>query len=262
MTARRPCPPAPGPLEEYASRFDEPFVSLARRGFREYLSRLPAPRERNKTITCLAGAEPVAGAGIPGVQRPQFFLSESAWDAEQVNDRRLELLRGQAATAPHDGGVIVIDGAGDRKDGTATAHVCRQWLSRYGQDRQRYRHGDHGVDRRTRVLLAARDSPYPRPPLPRGRSDPDFLTKPQLVAAIAARGKGAGFGCRAVVADCAYSDSDDWYLALRAADLAYVVAPEPHGGYLGPGRPATHPHRRCPCPAPAWCLPTWRVDAH
>lgn len=100
MTVRRPCPPAPGPLE-YAARFDDLFVSLAqRRGFREYLTGLSAPRERNKTITCLAGAEPVAGAGIPRVQRLQFFLSESAWDVERVNDRRLELLREQGATAP------------------------------------------------------------------------------------------------------------------------------------------------------------------
>src|ERR1051325_4679931 len=83
----RPCPPGP-------ARFDDLFLSLAqRRGFREYLTGLLAPRERNKTITCLAGAEPVAGAGMPGVQRLQFFLSESPWEAELVNDRRLELLR-------------------------------------------------------------------------------------------------------------------------------------------------------------------------
>jgi hypothetical protein len=67
MTARRPCPPAPGPLEDYAARFDDLFFSLAqRRGFREYLTGMLAPRERNKTITCLAGAGPVAGAGMPG----------------------------------------------------------------------------------------------------------------------------------------------------------------------------------------------------
>ncbi|WSQ56439.1 transposase [Streptomyces sp. NBC_01217] len=101
MTARRPCPRALGPLEKYAARFDDLFFSLAqRRGFREYLTGLLAPRERNKTITCLAGAEPVAGAGMSGVQRLQFFLSESPWEDEQVNDRRLELLREEQATAP------------------------------------------------------------------------------------------------------------------------------------------------------------------
>jgi hypothetical protein len=60
MTARRPCPAAPGPLEDYAARFDDLFHSPAqRRGFREYLAGLLVPRDRNKTLTALAGAEPV-----------------------------------------------------------------------------------------------------------------------------------------------------------------------------------------------------------
>lgn len=241
MTARRPCPPAPGPLEEYAARFDDLFFSLAqRRGFREYLTGLLAPRERNKTITCLAGAEPVAGAGMPGVQRLQFFLSESPWEAKQVNDRRLELLRGQPETAPHDGGVIVIDDSGDRKAGTATANVGRQWLGRLGKT-------DNGIVTVTtvwtdgRVYYPLHATPYtPAHHFARARPDPAFRTKPQLAAALAVRGKEAGFGCRAVVADCAYSVSDDWYLALRAAGLAYVVALKPHRGTWAPaGQPHT-----------------------
>ena len=41
MTARRPCPPAPGPLEAYAAVFDDLFGHLAqRRGFRAYLQGL------------------------------------------------------------------------------------------------------------------------------------------------------------------------------------------------------------------------------
>jgi len=48
MSKRLPCPPAPGPLEEYAARFDELFSNLAkRRGFREYLQGLLLPRDRN-----------------------------------------------------------------------------------------------------------------------------------------------------------------------------------------------------------------------
>ncbi|MDQ1073594.1 hypothetical protein QFZ32_009122 [Streptomyces canus] len=31
-----------------------------------------------------------------------------------------------------------------------------------------------------------------------------------------------------MVSNCAYSISDDWYLALREAVLAYVVALKPH----------------------------------
>jgi SRSO17 transposase len=134
MTRHRPCPAAPGPLEEYAARFDDLFSRLAqRRGFREYLAGLLAPRDRNKTLTALAGAEPVTGAGHPAVQRLQFFLSESRWDPDRVNARRLELLLAGPATAPHGGGVLVIDDSGDRKDGVKTAHVGRQWLGRYGK---------------------------------------------------------------------------------------------------------------------------------
>src|SRR5205823_6188303 len=56
MTARLPCPAAPGPLEGYSARFDDLFGSLAqRRGFREYLAGLLAPRDRNKTLTAHVG---------------------------------------------------------------------------------------------------------------------------------------------------------------------------------------------------------------
>jgi hypothetical protein len=70
MSARRPCPPAPGPLADYAVRFDGLFRSLAqRRGFRDYLLGLLLPRDRNKTLTGLAGAEPITGAQHREVQR-------------------------------------------------------------------------------------------------------------------------------------------------------------------------------------------------
>jgi SRSO17 transposase len=143
VTRRLPSPAAPGLLEGYAARFDDLFHSLAqRRGFREYLAGLLGPRDRNKTLTALAGAEPVTGAGHPAVQRLQFFLSEARWDHEQVNDRRLELLLADRATAPHEGGVLVIDDSGDRKDGAKTAHVGHQWLGR-----QRRGHRHHAVGR-------------------------------------------------------------------------------------------------------------------
>jgi SRSO17 transposase len=89
------------PLEDYTARFDPLFASLAqRRDFREYLAGLLAPRARNKTLTALAGAEPVVGSQNPAVQRLLFFLSDSRWDHEAINARRLELLLANPATAP------------------------------------------------------------------------------------------------------------------------------------------------------------------
>jgi hypothetical protein len=48
----------------------------------------------------------VTGAQHPAVQWLQFFLSESRGDPELVNERRLELLLADPATAPHDAGVL------------------------------------------------------------------------------------------------------------------------------------------------------------
>ncbi|MGH3182958.1 MAG: IS701 family transposase, partial [Streptosporangiaceae bacterium] len=101
MTAPLICPPAPGPLEAYAAHFDPLFAKLGqRRSFRTYLEGLLLPRERTKTLTSLAGAEPVVQAQVGPAQRLQFFLSEACWNADALNAQRLELLRADPATAP------------------------------------------------------------------------------------------------------------------------------------------------------------------
>ena len=94
MTRRLPVRPAPGPLEDYAARFDDLFGARAQReGFRRYLEGLLLPAQRNKTLTALANTEPVAGAQRKEAQSLQWFLSESGWDPREVNERRLELVR-------------------------------------------------------------------------------------------------------------------------------------------------------------------------
>jgi hypothetical protein len=242
MTRRVPCPAAPGPLEEYAARFDDLFGRLAqRRGFREYLAGLLAPRDRNKTLTALAGAEPVTGAQHPAVQRLQFFLSESRWDPEQVNARRLELLLAGPATAPHGGGVLVIDDSGDRKDGTRTAHVGRQWLGRYGKT-------DNGVVTVTtlwadeRLYYPVHAVPYtPARHFPKGKNDPAFRTKLQIGASLAVQARAAGFVFRAVAADSAYGDQDGFRGELADAGLPYVMALKPRRGTWAYGADAHTP---------------------
>src|SRR5499425_1717005 len=242
MTRRRPCPAAPGPLEGYAARFDDLFGRLAqRRGFREYLAGLLAPRDRNKTLTALAGAEPVAGAQHPAVQRLQFFLSESRWDPGRVDARRLELLRADPATASHDGGVLVIDDSGDRKDGTKTAHVGHQWLGRYGKT-------DNGVVTVTtlwadeRLYYPVHAVPYtPARHFAKGKNDPGFRTKLQIGADLAVRARAAGFTFRAVAADSAYGDQDGFRAELAEAGLPFVMALKPRRGTWAYGPDAHTP---------------------
>lgn len=193
MTARLPCPVAPGPLEAYAQSFAPLFAKLGqRRSFRTYLEGLLLPGERNKTLTGLAGAEPIIAAQVGPVQRLQFFLSEACWDAEALNAQRLDLLRADPATAPTPEGVLVIDETGDRKDGRKTAHVARQYLGTLGKVANgivavRSLWADERVDYPLHVQPST-----PATRLPRGKTDPAFRTKPRIAAELVRIARAAG----------------------------------------------------------------------
>src|SRR5215218_6603572 len=110
MTKRKPVEPAPGPLEDYALCFDDLFTSRAQReGFRRYLEGLLVADERNKTLSALANTEPVVGAQRKEAQSLQWFLTESGWDPEMVNRRRIELMLEELGTSPNGSGALVID---------------------------------------------------------------------------------------------------------------------------------------------------------
>ena len=150
----------------------------------------------------------------------------------------------RTATAPHGGGVLVIDDSGDRKDGTRTAHVGHQWLGRYGKT-------DNGVVTVTTVWADERLS-YPVHAVPytparhfaRGKSDPGFRTKLAIGADRAVRARDAGFTFRAVAADSAYGDQDGFRAELADAGLPVRDGAQTAPGHLGlrPGR--AHSGRR------------------
>src|SRR5215471_181948 len=188
MSHRLPVPPAPGLLEAYAQVFDDLFTKRPQRaGFRRYLEGLLLPTERNKTLTGVANTGPVLGAQHPTAQRLQWFLTESTWTPEAVNQRRLALLGHLPLTAPHAGGVLVIDETGDRKWGTKTAHVGRQYLGSIGKI-------DNGVVSVSSLWADARMyyplevEPYtPAHWFPKGKNNTDFRTKPAIASALVQR---------------------------------------------------------------------------
>ena len=180
----------------------------------------------------MVGAEPLVQAQAAEVQRLQFFLSEVAWDAEAINARRLALLLAEPATAPSAQGVLVIDDTGDRKDGSATDHVARQYLGSVGKV-------DNGIVAVT-TLWANEERYYPLHVLPytpekrlaKGRQDPAFRTKPQIALDLVERAQAAGIPFCAIVADCFYGDNNALEAALLQRRLPHVLA---RRGALGRG---------------------------
>jgi O-antigen/teichoic acid export membrane protein len=221
-----------GPLEQYAARFDDLFGSSAQqRGFRECLAVLLAPRDRNKPLTPLAGADPVAGNQDPARQQLQAFLSDPGWDPDQVNARRLRLLRADPATAPHGGGVLVLDDPGDGNDGVKTAHAGHQRLGRYDKaDNEVVTATTIWADERLYYPVHTATAMPSAKHSGKGRDDPGLRTWLQIGAALAARTQAEGFAFRAVVADCAYRDQDGFCSELYEAELPFVLALKPHRG--------------------------------
>jgi SRSO17 transposase len=209
MSRRLPVASSPGPLEDYAVRFDDLFRARAQReGFRRYLEGLLLPAERNKTLTALANTEPVVGAQRKEAQCLQWFLSESGWDQQEVNGRRLDLLFEDSATAPNGEGVLVIDEHGDRKWGKHTAHVGKQWLANMGKT-------ENGVVSVSSVwadegvYYPLEVEPYtPKHHFEGGTSDPRLRTKLKVAQQLVERSVETGVPFRAVVADSFYGEDE------------------------------------------------------
>src|SRR5215210_2226566 len=225
MTKRLPASPAPGPLEDFAERFDDLFGARAQReGFRRYLEGLLLPAERNKTLTALANTEPVAGAQRKEAKGLQWFLSESRWATHDVNEHRLELLFEDPSTAPNERGALIIDEHGDRKWGKHTAHVGRQWLANIGKT-------ENGVVS-VSSLFADEEVYYPlevEPYTPAhhfegGKNDPKFRTKLKIASELVERALDGSMPFRAVVADSFYGEDRGFKRSLEELGAGYVLA--------------------------------------
>ncbi len=235
MSTRLPVAPAPEPLEAYARHFDPLFAKRNQRdAVRRYLEGLLVPTERNKTLTALANTEPVRGAQHARAPGLQWFLSESTWSPERVNRQRLQLLRANPLTAPDAHGVLVIDESGDRKAGTKTAHVGRQYIANLGKT-------DNGVVSVSslwadeHVYYPLEVEPYtPKHWFAQGTTDPAFRTKPQIAVDLVARAVNAQWPFRAVVADAFYGENETFHLGLRRLQVGFVVALKPSHAWWRP----------------------------
>jgi hypothetical protein len=225
MSQRLAVTPAPGPLESFAQAFDDLLSKRNQREvFRRYLEGLLLPSERNKTLTGLANTEPLVGSTHPEAQKLQWFLSESTWDPAEMNDRRLTLLQENTATAATASGVLVIDETGDRKWGSKTAHVGRQYLGSIGKIDSGVV-SVHSLWADERLYYPLEFEPYtPRHWFVKGDKDPQFRSKPAMALALVRSAIAKDIPFRAVVADSFYGENDGLRDSLHREAMPYVLA--------------------------------------
>jgi SRSO17 transposase len=128
----------------------------------------------------------------------------------------------------------VIDDTGDRKSGTQTAHVGRQYLGAGGKI-------DHGIvvvstlwaDNERYYPLHA--EPYtPARRLPKGQADAACRTKPQIALQLIEAALEMGVLFRAIVADSGDGENPTLTEELLGEDVPYVVSVKPSTGIWAP----------------------------
>jgi hypothetical protein len=123
--------------------------------------------------------------------------------------------------------VLALDETGDRKWGTKTAHVGRQYRSSLGKT-------DSGVVSVTslwadeRVYYPLHVEPYtPAHWFERGKPDPAFRTKPKIAGELVERALLLGIPFRAVVADSLYGEHRELKAELGRFGVGFVLALKP-----------------------------------
>ena len=215
----------PEPLEQYAKLLDPAFTRPTQReSLRTYLQGLLLGTERHKTATGIANTEPgKIGSHHQDAQRLQWFLSESTWNPDALHDARLAAMTALSSTRPDANAVLVVDETGDRKYGTHTAHVGRQYLGSLGKV-------DSGIVS-VHVLYATLEAYFPlrlKPYTPashfaRKTNDPAFRTKPQLALELIESVRET-WVFRAVVADSFYGKNDEFVHSLLSRNIPFVLA--------------------------------------
>src|SRR4028119_2089445 len=204
-------------FEKWCHRFDEVFRHQAqKKGFRHYVGGLLGESER-KNITQMSN-------NAVGVVYHQLhhFLTEATWDAQEVNERRLQVMQQCSQTKIKRGFTLIIDDSGHRKSGNFTAGVGRQYIGEIGKT-------DNGVVAVTTHLYDGKKSlPLDielyqhASSLPQGKKDIEFKKKPELALALVDRSLQRGYRPGIVLMDAGYGNNTTFLLDLENRRLKYL----------------------------------------
>lgn len=279
------------PLVELGA-FLEPFGELVRRSeSRESMERYATGLLADLDRKTAAGI----GRSLPGTnaQRIQEFLTNTAWDAEQMDRLRVEHMLEHASVGA---GVVVIDDTGIPKKGRHSVGVARQYSGTLGRvDNCQIVVSAHYVDRVFDWPLTARlylPKQWAADQQRRGKAhvpeEISFQTKGAIGLDLLDRSLECGLEPEVVVADAGYGDQPTFVDGLEERGLAYVVGvsrdmrfrlaeevandagdppPPPYSGRGRPRKASTLEERVKPkeaqqiierLPADAWQTVAWR----
>ena len=169
--------------------------------------------------------------GIDDAQSLHHFLTQSPWEVATLRQTRLALLK---SVLPERAFILCIDETGEKKKGTATDYVARQYIGNLGKiENGIVSVNAYGVlDGITFPLGFEVFKPQKRL-----HQEDQYKTKPQIAIALIHTLQQQGFHFEVVLADSLYGESGKFIAALQRLALRFVVAiRENHGVLMVPGQ--------------------------
>jgi len=227
-------------FEKWCSKFDDVFSRSAQQNhFRTYLAGLLGEGQR-KNIASIADS--TVGTSYFNLHH---FLHDAPWDAQVLNDKRIEIIWQQRQTRPKVGFRLIIDDSGHRKSGSATEGVGRQYIGQIGKV-------DNGVVAVTsHVWDGTHGYPLdlamykPASTFEKGKDDPDFSKKPEIAMELVDKCINRGLKPGLVLLDAGYGNNGPFLLELENRSLTYIAALSKNRIVYArlPGEPARNKHK-------------------
>ena len=214
MPASREARPTIRFVDEYCQLYADLFSDVRSFEAFKYLHLGMISEIKRKSLPVIAKA-----VGLDNQQSLHHFLWRSPWQAQQVRQRRLEVilkvLNGRSL-------ILLIDETGDCKKGTSTDYVKRQYIGNVGKK-------ENGIVAVTAyglvegMIIPLTFEVYK--PRERLKDKEEYQSKPQIAARMIRQLQAMGFQFELVLADSLYGESKvNFVNVLDELKLPYILA--------------------------------------
>ncbi len=154
--------------------------------------------------------------------RLHHFITEAPWEAQQINERRLEVMKKCSQTKISRGFSLIVDDSGHRKSGNFTAGVGRQYIGEIGKtDNGNVVVTTHLYDGKKSLPLDIELYQH-KNSLPEGKNDPEFKKKPELAISLIDKSLNRGYRPGIVLIDGGYGNNTSFLKELEIRELNYL----------------------------------------
>ena len=150
------------------------------------------------------------------------FIGKSKWSAEDVNERRLQIMNKRNQTRIRNGFTLIVDDSGHVKSGNFTDGVGRQYIGEIGK-------AENGiVTVTTHVYDGVRSLPLDielyehADSLPEGKKDKDFVKKPDLALKLIKKTIERKLHPGIVLMDGGYGNNSNFLRGVEKLRLTYI----------------------------------------